>query len=113
MKGGGAVAVLLLAGLAGGCSENCQNTCARIYSENECGIVIPGVKVADSVNQCQSTCETALKQAGSMGTYNPYERHGSEPVTLENEKQAAAWMDCVWSTDCELLDPAEGLCAPI
>jgi len=44
------VAGFLIAGLLiEGCSESCQNTCGRIYSTNECGVVIPGVPVTKSL----------------------------------------------------------------
>ncbi|MEZ4241548.1 MAG: hypothetical protein R3F59_36455 [Myxococcota bacterium] len=50
-----------------------------------------------------------------MGDYNPYNRaNPSDPPQLENERQAAAWMECVWSTDCEQLMPTTGgICAPV
>jgi len=106
---------LLLAGLlVEGCSESCQNTCARIYSTNECHVVIPGIPVSSSLKQCEQGCEDGLKNAGVMGDYDPYQPEDPEhPPILANEKQAAAWMDCVWSADCDQLDPANGICAPI
>jgi len=48
-----------------------------------------------------------------MGVYDPYQPYHGDAQTLENEKQAAAWMDCVWSADCSDLDPSVGLCSPI
>lgn len=100
-------------GLAG-CDKNCQNTCSRIYDASECGVVIPGVTTEALKRDCEAECETALKQAGEMGDYNPYNlRNPMENPVLENERQAAAWMDCVWDAECPELDPASGICAPI
>jgi len=57
-------------------------------------------------------CESALKIPGEVGNYTPNEyTPASEPVTLENDHQAAVWMDCVAETSCEFLDG--GYCAPV
>lgn len=108
----GAVSVATLA-LLSGCNRNCQNTCSYIY--DECGMEVPGVTKAQSLTDCQQTCEDALKNAGTLGDYNPLGRDVSgEGRDLENEVQAAAWMDCVWEVGCEDIGlNGAGLCWPI
>ena len=96
-----------------GCEKNCQNTCERIYGA-ECSIVIAGIPADELTNNCQNECEHALQRPGSMGDYNPYnQRNPTEDFHLENEKQAAEWMDCVSKATCEDLDPITGICYPI
>lgn len=106
-------ALLGLSALWAGCDKNCQNTCARIY--DECQISVPGVTPDALKRDCESACEQALTEAGSIGSYNPHNRADpTNPPVLENERQAAAWMDCVWDVECPQLDPQTGgICAPI
>ena len=59
-------------------------------------------------------CEDEAKEdeVGEKGEYNPYERQGSSSsIQLENEIQAAIWMDCVAEMSCEKI--ADGYCAPV
>ena len=104
-----------IAALSSGCEENCQSTCGRIYNQSECGISVSGVPVKTLRDSCVTECETALKNAGEMGSYNPRNRANPiDPPELENERQAAAWMDCVWSVECVDLEPSGGgMCPPI
>lgn len=117
MKRAMLAAALLGAALLSGCDKNCQNTCTRIYAESECHVVIPGVTPEALQRECESACESALTRAGSMGNYNPYNNPDPEnPPVLEdfNERQVAAWMNCVWDVECPQLDPVTGgVCAPI
>ncbi len=110
-------AVLVIAALAAavaGCDKNCQDTCSRIYDAAECNIQPGGLTPQELIRDCQNTCEAALSNTGPMGDYNPYVRRNPlDPKTIENEKQAAAWMECVAAATCEELDPAFGLCEPI
>jgi hypothetical protein len=109
----GAWVVALLALAVGGCDQNCQNTCSRIYDPSQCAVQISGVEWTSSRSDCEEACETALTRAGQMGDYNPYNRpNPSDPPELENERQAAAWMECVWTVECAELDPTTGICAP-
>ncbi|MBW2255926.1 MAG: hypothetical protein JRI25_15190 [Deltaproteobacteria bacterium] len=100
--------------LSSGCGPNCQSTCQQIFDETQpnCGIRIPGRDSAESISDCISACEGALQYPGDVGDYNPFEPNvtGSS-VNLDNEKQAAIWMECVEQTACE--DIADGFCAPI
>lgn len=107
-----AVVGLALAGA--GCDKNCQNTCYRLYDPSECAIHIGGVSEKDLKDQCISECTAALKSTGPMGTYDPYVPHDVDSPELQNEKQAAEWMDCVWAATCEELEPVSGgICDPI
>ena len=111
------------AALQAGCGENCQSTCDHIYSESECDVRELGRTADRSIRDCVARCENALQQVGDLGDYDPYvKRPATEKVELENEKQAAAWIDCVWdfapqqgpSAGCVDIDPATGgYCAPI
>lgn len=102
-----------------GCGPNCQNTCDQIY--NVCGIDKPGQTAAELVRDCVSECEGALRESGEIGDYDPNRRRASAAsIRIENETQAAAWMDCVWfrapdgtPDQCADLDPTSGYCAPI
>jgi len=110
-----ATAVVALAlPLATGCGPNCQSTCNRLYTSggDNCNIERPGMDQVDLIDQCMDVCEFALQKPGDVGSYDPNNLHGSSSaVDLENEKQAAVWMDCIANTACEDLE--NGLCAPI
>ena len=105
----------LLAALGAGCDENCQSTCGRVYDASECGVTVSGVSAKSLRGSCVEDCEQALQKTGEMGTYNPYQRANPvDPPELENERQAAEWMDCVWSVECAELEPSDGgMCSPI
>ena len=101
------------------CGPNCQSTCQRIYGngvndagEEDCSIQRPGRDQGELIDTCMDNCEEALEQPGELGTFDPYTRTGSnQSVSLENERQAAEWMECVTETDCQRMQ--EGYCAPI
>jgi hypothetical protein len=105
----------LLAALGVGCDQNCQSTCGRVYDASECGVTVSGVSSNRLRDDCVEACEEALLKTGEMGTYNPYQRANPvNPPELRNERQAAEWMNCVWSSECTEIEPSEGgLCAPI
>ncbi|MES2640306.1 MAG: hypothetical protein V4850_12510 [Myxococcota bacterium] len=104
--------------LATGCGPDCQTSCEKIFGDaaGECDIQIPG-KVGESgrqemISQCVSHCEQALRRNGDIGDYSPNERAGGDDdISLENEKQAALWMDCVSETSCDNLN--KNYCAPV
>ncbi len=110
-------ALLLLVPVAVvGCGYDCQSTCRRVYDESECNVAaeIGGASSDELIRQCVDECETALRKVGSMGSYDPRtQRNPLVDEQLENERQAAEWMDCVWEADCSQLDPASGICHPI
>lgn len=95
-----------------GCGPTCQSTCNRLYAAEECAIPTPGATPDDMYDQCvKDWCEPALDQPGVLGSYDPDARNsGSSTVDIVNERQAAAWMDCVAQTDCERIN--EGYCEP-
>ena len=100
--------------LVGGCDKNCQTSCTKIYDESECGILTGGQTAQELIRDCVATCRSALQNTGPMGDYDPETpRDPQNPKTITNEKQAAAWMDCVAARTCEDLDPAVGYCEPI
>jgi hypothetical protein len=107
--------IILIAGGIGlltSCNgANCQSTCQTLYGEGECSIPTPGRSSDQAYDDCVSSCDYALSHVGEMGDYDPNERNtsGQSPV-LENEVQAAAWMNCVENTSCELIN--DGYCAP-
>lgn len=107
-------AIVLTVPLLSACGPNCQTTCTRIYSsaENGCGIAVPGRDEDQVIRDCVDECEFALARPGEIGDYDPNTRNTSgTAIELQNEKQAAIWMDCVEQTDCVALD--DGFCAPI
>lgn len=101
---------------------DCQSTCNHIYADSECGIATGQVDESVAIRECVETCEDALARTGDVGDYDPFipYRGGDQP-TLDNEKHAAMWMECVWasapdegySDGCRSLSPEEGFCAPI
>lgn len=106
------VVMAAAAGFLGGCDKSCQDSCDKIYGE--CQVAISGVPTSISLRDCVTTCETALGNAGVMGDYDPWKRNNPlDPNEITNERQAAAWMECVAETSCEDLDPSVGLCSPI
>ncbi|MDP2312307.1 MAG: hypothetical protein Q8P41_05335 [Pseudomonadota bacterium] len=110
--------LVLVAVLATGCGPDCYSSCEKIFgdSSGECDIQIPG-KVGESgrqdmISQCVSHCERAMRRNGDVGDYTPNERaSGDDDISLENEKQAALWMDCVAETSCDNLN--SNYCAPV
>ena len=104
---------LLAVGMVG-CSADldCQSTCNRLYQTEECGIASPGSTQSELLDLCNNSCDAALDIPGEVGDYDPNEyTPASVSIDLENDKQAALWMECVSVTACELLN--EGYCAPV
>ncbi len=110
-----------------GCGNDCQSTCNRLYGNKpNCGqssgekgtesyfpgLVTFGQEPEEKKRQCMNECEGAMEKPGEVGDYRPNEYTPSDvPVSLENDRQAALWMDCVADTSCENL--ASGYCAPV
>ncbi len=112
---------LLLAAIgvfAAGCGPDCLTTCQRLHAdgvdaqgENQCNITVPGMEAAQLIRECSASCERAMARAGTLDGYDPNKRTPpSEAQELVNDRQAAAWMDCVAETSCENL--GDGYCAP-
>lgn len=103
--------------LAAGCGPDCQSTCEQLYNDGpgQCNINYagePGAAGADAlIGDCVTECDAAMARPGDMGDYDPNVRAGSDQaITLDNEKQAAAWMDCVMNTSCGNIE--DGYCPP-
>lgn len=106
---------LLFAALfAAGCGPDCRSSCEKIFGDqaDDCNIPIPGKDASEMISECVAHCESAIKRNGDIGDYDPNERaSGDDDIALENEKQAALWMECVAETSCDNLD--KNYCAPV
>jgi hypothetical protein len=106
--------VIVAALFAGGCGPDCQSSCDKIFGDqaDQCGIAVPGKEASEMISECVAHCESAMKRNGDIGDYDPDERaSGDDDISLENEKQAALWMDCVAETSCDNLN--KNYCAPV
>jgi hypothetical protein len=109
----GLLAAVVAAAALAGCGPTCQSTCTKLYStaDGGCGLPTPGRTFEQALDDCMDDCEYAIVRPGELGDYDPTTPiGGGQTVTLENEKQAAAWMDCVEAAACERLD--DGFCPP-
>lgn len=101
---------------ATGCGPDCQSSCDKLFGDapGQCDLAsgLPGVDPQNLRADCLSHCNGAMARNGEVsGDFNPDERSsGADEVTLDNEKEAALWMDCVADSSCENLN--EGYCAP-
>lgn len=99
----GIIAGLALAVLCTGCSPTCQSTCNRYYSVDECDAKPAGIEEDEALKACVEVCESAITQPGPAPspTDPRFSGTASAPPTrspqIDNELEAAAWMDCVWS----------------
>lgn len=106
-----ATGLLAVALATSGCGPDCYSTCSKLYQE-ECNFESPGQTQSELLDTCVETCQSALITPGDVGEYNPYEKQpGDAAITIENDRQAALWMDCIAETACEKLE--EGYCAPV
>lgn len=109
------VLVFALLGSLIGCGPNCRSSCERLYGsgEDQCNINVAGFDGEEGANRlvidCLATCNSAMSNAGSVGSYDP-NTNEDDDVSIANEKQAALWMDCVQETSCENIDA--GYCLP-
>lgn len=110
--------LLVVSALLAGCGPDCYTSCEKLFgdSSGQCKIPIPGKEGAagreEMINSCVAHCESAMKKNGEIGDYSPNERaSGDDDISLDNEKQAALWMDCVAETSCPNLD--SNYCAPV
>ncbi|MFT5680152.1 MAG: hypothetical protein ACI8RZ_001057 [Myxococcota bacterium] len=105
-------ALAVISALAVGCGPNCESTCNTLYQSEQCNVQSPGSDQTELLTTCMDSCEYALGRPGEVGDYKPTEyTPASVSVTLDNDKQAAVWMDCVSETACEFLE--SGYCAPV
>lgn len=101
------------------CGPNCQSSCNRLYSSGsndagveDCSISRPGRSDSELIDQCLTECEDALSTPGEVGAYDPFVQQGQNTsIELENERQAALWMECIEEQSCDRL--SQGYCAPV
>ena len=85
------------------CQPTCQSSCTRFYSDEECGAGPAGQPTEEAIQTCISVCQEALQVPGedvdsNDRRFNPdFVAQTNESHTLTTEREAAAWMDCVWS----------------
>jgi hypothetical protein len=107
-----AIAGVAFSMLSSGCGPTCQSTCNKIYQPNECNVQRPGRTQDQLLDQCNDECEAALNNPGEKDGYDPFnDRGSSSDFTLSTDRQAAAWMECVDQTNCDLF--STGYCPPI
>lgn len=95
-----------------GCGPSCQSTCEKLYQADECNTERPGRTTDELLQACNNSCEDALTQPGEIDNFNPYSNEGSSSsITLDNEQQAALWMDCIAEQACDKI--ADGYCSPV
>jgi hypothetical protein len=99
-----------------GCNPTCPDTCRRFYDETQCNAAPDGFSADDAIATCTKICQDALQVTGPDVDIDSSKGRAFDPsriaplnesITLENERDAAAWMDCVASfsdDECSLLD---------
>ncbi len=94
------------------CGPDCQSSCDKLFGDQgeQCNIQIPDTTQQEMLRECVAHCDDALARNGEVDGYDPNRRPTGAEISLENEKQAALWMDCIAETSCDLLK--EGICAP-
>lgn len=110
--------ILAAVGVLAGCGPDCLSTCQHLHGDGidadgteQCHITIPNVTEAALIRECTASCEYAIARAGDLDGYDPNQRiPPSQSQALKNDKQAAAWMDCVRQESCE--DLKDYYCAP-
>lgn len=106
------VLMTLATALGSGCGPNCQSACQKVYAPDECNVPTPGQEWEEAYEDCMRECENAMRYPAApdeQGDYDPQVKNTSgESITLRNEQEAAAWMDCVLESACDRLE--EGYC---
>ena len=104
--------VTVMISMLSACSgPSCSSSCEKLYLE-ECARESAGQSQNELLGNCISECEDALDKPGEVGSYDPYVRIANgRTIELENDRQAAMWMDCVAETACEKID--DGYCMPV
>ncbi|MCB9666436.1 MAG: hypothetical protein H6732_20160 [Alphaproteobacteria bacterium] len=118
-----AVSLALLSGvtlLSAACGPTCAQTCSRFYAEDQCDARPAGLSVQEAVNGCVEECSEALRTPGpdvnvrdpKWNPEVPYAGSASSAAILTSAREAAAWMDCVWTFQ-ELGECREQLSLPM
>lgn len=100
-----ALTALALVGvaLAGtGCGPDCYSACDKLYRE-ECNITAAGQTQNDLLQDCIDVCQEALVTPGEVTAgYDPFSpTASSNAITINTDRDAALWMDCVDQSSCE------------
>jgi hypothetical protein len=109
------ILVVAVLGSLMGCGPSCRTSCERLYGSgtDACNIPVNGYEGEAGANsliiECTQTCESAMAESGAIGTYDPNSKTDTK-MSIGNEKQAAAWMDCVAETACDNIQ--KGFCQP-
>lgn len=106
-------AIAALSAAVSGCGPDCQSSCQKMFSQNECNLQRPGVERETLLGECEDRCERALENPGDADPdYNPGEKappsSDTESTRFETDVEAAMWMDCIEETACDLID--DGYC---
>lgn len=86
-----------------GCTPTCSTTCQHYYEADQCDAPPAGLAREDAIAQCTNVCQDALQQTGPAPDptdprFNPAViSPPTKSPQITNEREAAAWMDCVWS----------------
>ncbi|MEL6346203.1 MAG: hypothetical protein AAFV53_24040 [Myxococcota bacterium] len=106
------VGLTSMIGLGAGCGgPDCQDTCNKLYQSEQCDRT-SDERRDDRLNACNDACEQALEIPGEQGDYDPYDfLDNNSEIELENDKQAAVWMECIDTLTCDNID--QGQCRPI
>lgn len=96
--------------LLSACGPTCQSSCRRMYAEAECdGAAGQAFPAEDFIEGCIEQCDQALGVPGTVRSdtrfFDPDNvSPANQDFCLQNEAEAATWMDCVWSFSDEECD---------
>ena len=115
-------ALATVAFAATACGPTCAETCRRYHAEDQCDAAPQGLSAEEAIGQCVQICEAALVQTGPEPSardprFDPENiSSATRSPQIENEREAAAWMDCV-ATFTDLQECRERLddqyCVPV
>ncbi len=103
MRPAATLLLVIFAVLASACEPTCQDTCRRFYEDEQCDAGPDGLDNERAIEQCLDICSDALQVTGPEvdvrdRRFNPdFVAPLNQTSTLDSEREAAAWMDCVWS----------------
>lgn len=99
-------------GLGAGCGgPDCEDTCNKLYLSEQCNRT-SDARRNDRLDACNDSCNEALNTPGELGDYDPFGfLDNNSDLVLENDKQAARWMQCIDELTCANID--DGQCRPV
>ena len=107
------LAILAVSVFATACGPDCQSSCQKLYgsiSNGDCNLPTPGSSAEDRTESCMDECVYAINRPGNIGSFDPSTPSSGTVAVLENEQQAALWMDCIAVADCTRI--SDGQCQP-